>query len=109
MHRIAGDLGRRSVYVDDFGEWSPAHYVELCLVGGNRFYRENTRHWIQTSRRQRELYPSCCECGRRSTLDAHHLRSYLECAGAEVVGVDLETLCRSCHDDEHRSSRRRVA
>jgi hypothetical protein len=93
------------VCVDDFGHWTPEHYRWLCVLVGNAFYRESTRHWAETSRRQRELQPRCGVCSVGPPLDAHHLHPYSECAGEEVPGVDLESLCRRCHMEEHRSAR----
>jgi len=99
-----------TLFIEDFGgfAWTPEHYRELCWMIDNGFYRESTRHWADTRERQRTEYPRCHECGRTAsdrTLDAHHLCEYSACAGAERVGVDLQTLCRPCHRNVHKSAR----
>jgi 5-methylcytosine-specific restriction endonuclease McrA len=85
-------------------QWTAEHYRALIdLHGKLAYYR--TRHWKQVSQMQRARFSTCNRCGRLGaegvTLDAHHLNGY-GCVGNEKVGVDLETLCRKCHDGEHR-------
>lgn len=85
--------------IDALGEWTPADYWILRRFlrdqGGTRAYQDS-RHWKQKSRAQREDVVYCERCGTIDAIrHAHHL--HYETVGCERLRVDLMTLCERCH------------
>jgi hypothetical protein len=78
--------------IDDDRRWPSVLYWELWELGDRgRFAYRSSRHWRDTSQRQRAQFPKCAKCSVRRELHAHH-RHY-DSIGEEVVGEDLQTLC----------------
>jgi hypothetical protein len=82
----------RTKPIDDNGRWPSVLYWELWELGDRgRFAYRSSRHWRETSQRQRARFPKCAKCSARRELQAHHL--HYDSIGEEVVGEDLQTLC----------------
>lgn len=74
-------------------EWNRGHYALLYELDKTAYLGSL---WWQTVRaQQRQHFRTCERCGAVSALHAHHLH-YLS-VGAERIGIDLMTLCESCH------------
>ena len=92
--------------IDDFDRWRPCDFWVLRYVlrdqGGADAYHDSM-HWKSTRSEQHVLQRACERCGadaRHFVVDVHHL--HYETLGVERPGIDLVTLCRSCHiDGEH--------
>lgn len=60
----------------------------------------NSPLWKETSKLKRRMQPYCADCGRTSSLEAHH-NTYIHW-GIEVLHLqDLDVLCRNCHAIRH--------
>lgn len=71
--------------------------------GQNRLYRDS--RWKDCRRRilQRDNY-TCCRCGQskdETKLQVHHLHYYQGKKPWEYPDVELITLCKGCHAEEH--------
>lgn len=69
----------------------------------NKLYRDS--HWEKCRERilKRDNY-TCCRCGKKqyeSELHVHHLNYYPGKKPWEYLDVDLMTLCKGCHAEEH--------
>jgi hypothetical protein len=83
--------------------WEPCHYWVLRLafrdIGGATAYQES-HHWQLKASAQKRQVSTCERCGSTERLHAHHL--HYETVGTERVGIDLLTLCETCHlEREH--------
>lgn len=56
-------------------------------------------HWKNLRLQKLELNPKCEHCSTSKHLDVHHI-SYKELYNVKLK--DLKTLCRSCHELEHK-------
>lgn len=66
------------------------------------YYRNvylNSEHWKNLRREKLEKNPKCERCGSYLSLDVHH-KEYHQLY--DVLVKDLETLCRLCHNKEHK-------
>lgn len=72
----------------------------------NHYYREvylKSDHWKFLREEKLRISPECQKCGIYSNLDVHHK----EYRGLYDVRIsDLVTLCRKCHEIEHKTNRR---
>jgi hypothetical protein len=72
---------------------------------GNRnksYYRNvylQSEHWKNLRKEKLEKNPVCEDCGTPFSLDVHH-KQYRDLFDVRIT--DLETLCRICHNKEHR-------
>lgn len=69
----------------------------------NKLYRD--MRWKECRKRilQRDNY-TCCRCGKKqneSELHVHHLNYYSGKKPWDYLDVDLITLCKGCHAEEH--------
>lgn len=68
----------------------------------NIFYRENylkSDHWKFLREEKLRLNAQCEKCGSLRLLDVHH-KDYKGLYDVKIS--DLQTLCRKCHDKEHK-------
>lgn len=72
---------------------------------GNRnknYYRNvylQSEHWKNLRKEKLERNPICEQCGSSLSLDVHHVQ-YRNLY--DVTLKDLQTLCRLCHNNEHK-------
>lgn len=73
------------------------------VSGRRRWYRETylrTWHWRRMRTQALRIHGRrCAQCGSRTSLDVHHVR--YGNLWREDPAVDLQILCRDCHDGEH--------
>ena len=72
---------------------------------GRNYYRNiylNSEHWKNLRREKLEKSPVCEQCGTMFSLDIHH-KEYRRLY--DVTLKELQTLCRVCHNKEHRGEK----
>lgn len=80
-----------------------ANPVYHQIEGRSRHYYRNvylySDHWKELRAKKLEKNPNCEKCGRSVCVDVHHLiyRNLFD-----VTIDDLQSLCRKCHDEEHK-------
>jgi 5-methylcytosine-specific restriction endonuclease McrA len=80
----------------------PKRPLENIVNDKRRYYRSEylkSDHWKQLRANKLSITPYCEKCGVRRRLDVHHL-NYRNLYDVSVS--DLMTLCRRCHEAEHR-------
>ena len=61
-----------------------------------------SEHWKELKNRKLLVNPNCENCNVSSYLDVHHI-DYKNLYDVELI--DLKTLCRKCHNEEHKRLR----
>jgi 5-methylcytosine-specific restriction endonuclease McrA len=58
--------------------------------------------WRRVARAVRKRDGGCVECGQRTDLHVHHIKSFAEHPDLRLDPDNLVTLCRAHHHDKHR-------
>ena len=93
----SGRFDRKRTKIFVFGKKKNRYYY-----GNREEYRSEylkSSHWKQLRQEKIEKNPLCEKCGVDSNLDVHHL---LYKNLYDISLDDLQTLCRKCHDEEHK-------
>jgi 5-methylcytosine-specific restriction endonuclease McrA len=59
----------------------------------------DSQHWKDLRNEKLKVNPICENCGNLTMLDVHHV-NYKNLY--DVTVYDLKTLCRACHNNEHK-------
>lgn len=76
--------------------------MKRLLKNKQDWYRNiylKSEHWKNLRKEKKKVNPVCEVCGAKKKLDVHH-KNYRNIY--DVLLEDLETLCRKCHNKEHK-------